>query len=56
MLVNKNVNCKSLEELIETVKKLQKRAKIVSFNFNGNINKKDKTEYFSATWQEEEEV
>lgn len=56
MQINKSVSCKTLEELIEMVKKLRKKGKIISFNFSGNINKENKTESFSINWVEEEEV
>lgn len=56
MQISKNATCKTLEELIELIKKLKKRTDIQTFNFSGNCNKKDKTEYFSVNWTEEEEI
>lgn len=56
MTINKSTNCETLEELIELVKKLKKKANVKSFGFNGNYNKEAKIESFSVNWVEEEEV
>lgn len=56
MQITKNVTCKTLEELIELVKKLKKKANINNFSFSGSFNKETKTEYLSVNWTEEEEI
>ena len=56
MQISKNTSCKTLEELTVIIKKLKQKSGVLSFNFNGNDNKKDKVENYSINWVEEEEI
>jgi len=62
MLINKNVVCKSLEELLHLVEKLEKNKEVKSFSFSGNYVKAEDTpkggnaeiKRFSVNWEQEE--
>jgi len=53
MIITKTLDCKTIEELMETIKKLLKRSTVKVINFNGTINQEAKSTYFSVNWTEE---
>jgi len=63
MLINKSINCDTLEELFKLVKRLEQKKEVVSFDFHGSQSREEKAEgprremkRFFVNWVEEEKI